>query len=421
MKHKVWEKKLPVTIMTALICVTALAGTNSAQEIIFTGEAAPLTIYQTYMASETGEEPASMTIDVEDLHVLGTVNAGEDTENYVAVLISNIGTGQAEEAEVPETEPFSETETGETEAAEAEAVETEAVETEAAAGEETGEMPWITGFMKEQEVLEKIPALSLEDLPSATGWNDRTQGMSGEDVITVQENLTELGYLDGAIDGQFGPGTAAAVRMFQRENGLPETGTIDVITYYYLSEKAEDEAPLEVPYPPVYTVEDKFADILDDVEDASLLEDFTEPRWRYTYDAFEGEGIIADGTVLGTYEESSRPVDTISMEISSAMKVKRQDTGLISVYPILQVKSVGAYRPYVKSILFKAGNTVCEFGEATLSGKLSGIQVEEVAEIPFSTEELKKLTDKAGETLQIRVKGNSRTYDLEGMGDDWID
>ena len=94
------------------------------------------------------------------------------------------------------------------------------------------------------------------------------------------------------------------------------------------------------------------------------------------------------------------------------MKVKPENTGLISIYPILQVRSIGAYRPCVRGIILKARNDVCELGDAVLSGTLTGTQVEEVAEVPVSAEDLKALEDSADKTLEIRVKGNSRTYDL---------
>ena len=79
---------------------------------------------------------------------------------------------------------------------------------------------------------------------------------------------------------------------------------------------------------------------------------------------------------------------------------------------MLQVRSIGAYRPYVKGIILKAGNDVCELGDAVLSGNLAGTQVEEVAEVPVSAEALKALEDSTDKTLEIRVLGNSRTYDL---------
>lgn len=46
----------------------------------------------------------------------------------------------------------------------------------------------------------------------------------------IQQTLTERGHYGGAIDGAFGPATSAAIKAFQAEAGLPETGYPDQIT-----------------------------------------------------------------------------------------------------------------------------------------------------------------------------------------------
>ncbi|MDD5501358.1 MAG: peptidoglycan-binding domain-containing protein [Candidatus Omnitrophica bacterium] len=46
------------------------------------------------------------------------------------------------------------------------------------------------------------------------------QGLQGEDVRKLQEQLTSLGYDVGGVDAIFGPKTTAAVREFQRDYGL---------------------------------------------------------------------------------------------------------------------------------------------------------------------------------------------------------
>jgi peptidoglycan hydrolase-like protein with peptidoglycan-binding domain len=43
----------------------------------------------------------------------------------------------------------------------------------------------------------------------------------------VQEALSEQGYYGGAIDGIVGPATTAAISAYQRDHGLPVTGSID--------------------------------------------------------------------------------------------------------------------------------------------------------------------------------------------------
>ncbi len=49
-------------------------------------------------------------------------------------------------------------------------------------------------------------------------------GSHGERVEALQERLAELGYYNGPIDGDFGTGTEAAFKLFQRAMGLTEDG-----------------------------------------------------------------------------------------------------------------------------------------------------------------------------------------------------
>ena len=50
------------------------------------------------------------------------------------------------------------------------------------------------------------------------------QGMSGADVMRMQEMLAELGYYTAAVDGTFGYTTQLAVTAFQQKNGLKADG-----------------------------------------------------------------------------------------------------------------------------------------------------------------------------------------------------
>ena len=49
-------------------------------------------------------------------------------------------------------------------------------------------------------------------------------GSQGEKVVKLQERLLQLGYYEGEVDGQFGPGTREAVVAFQERNGLDADG-----------------------------------------------------------------------------------------------------------------------------------------------------------------------------------------------------
>ena len=49
-------------------------------------------------------------------------------------------------------------------------------------------------------------------------------------VMQMQADLAALGYYTGEVDGFYGPDTEAAVKAFQKDNGLPVTGEFDEVT-----------------------------------------------------------------------------------------------------------------------------------------------------------------------------------------------
>jgi predicted chitinase len=54
----------------------------------------------------------------------------------------------------------------------------------------------------------------------------KTPNMQGPGVKAVQQQLKAAGFLAGAADGIYGPGTAQAVKAFQQANGLPADGVV---------------------------------------------------------------------------------------------------------------------------------------------------------------------------------------------------
>jgi len=53
------------------------------------------------------------------------------------------------------------------------------------------------------------------------------RGSQGTDVVVLQLKLVKLGYYQERAKGTFGKDTEAALRAFQRDNKLPETGITD--------------------------------------------------------------------------------------------------------------------------------------------------------------------------------------------------
>lgn len=76
------------------------------------------------------------------------------------------------------------------------------------------------------------------------------RGSKGDEAKRVQEKLIELGFLAGIADGDFGKKSEAAVVLFQKANGLEETGIADSMTQHVMysarviNKEAYDNLPI---------------------------------------------------------------------------------------------------------------------------------------------------------------------------------
>lgn len=79
-----------------------------------------------------------------------------------------------------------------------------------------------------------LDGLSKTAAPSGAAALVLKKGDRSDDVKHMQTHLASLGYMDPKKvqngDGLFGPGTEAAVKQFQHDHGLPETGKADLAT-----------------------------------------------------------------------------------------------------------------------------------------------------------------------------------------------
>lgn len=71
----------------------------------------------------------------------------------------------------------------------------------------------------------RTPAAPYTEMEPAAGDPTRAITLESRDVEMVQKNLLDRGYAAGPVDGIMGPKTARALRDFQKENDLAETGT----------------------------------------------------------------------------------------------------------------------------------------------------------------------------------------------------
>lgn len=63
-----------------------------------------------------------------------------------------------------------------------------------------------------------------------------SMGMSGQDVLELQNRLSDEGYFTSVPTGYFGPITEAAVRAYQTANGLPAVGIVGPLTRALLNQ-----------------------------------------------------------------------------------------------------------------------------------------------------------------------------------------
>ncbi len=87
-----------------------------------------------------------------------------------------------------------------------------------------------------EELYEWVPVGTPVDILGAKPAVKRVlrRGSQGTDVIVLQLKLVELGYYQERAKGTFGKDTEAALRAFQRDNRLPESGITDEKTLQLL-------------------------------------------------------------------------------------------------------------------------------------------------------------------------------------------
>jgi len=78
--------------------------------------------------------------------------------------------------------------------------------------------------------------------PAATAEGHMmASGRLREQVADVQRQLMASGYYDGPADGNLGTGTREAIRSYQRDQGLPQTGLLShrMVEQLAMSQKGE--------------------------------------------------------------------------------------------------------------------------------------------------------------------------------------
>lgn len=92
----------------------------------------------------------------------------------------------------------------------------------------------------------QAPRFEPGTIPS-TPVKELKVGSQGDDVYWLQQRLQELGFYQGTVTGQYREGTKAAVRAFQKDNKLSQSGNADQKTLELLRQLTLDMEPDHLP------------------------------------------------------------------------------------------------------------------------------------------------------------------------------
>ena len=73
-------------------------------------------------------------------------------------------------------------------------------------------------------------AFASGNYDAISGCDIQRRGSKGNNVRKIQQALINLGYLNGPVDGSYGPNTESAVRNFQYRNGITQSGVATMFT-----------------------------------------------------------------------------------------------------------------------------------------------------------------------------------------------
>ncbi|HET8581077.1 MAG TPA: peptidoglycan-binding protein [Candidatus Paceibacterota bacterium] len=153
------------------------------------------------------------------------------------------------------------------------------------------------------------------------------QGLSGSDVTELQGYLKTLGYFSyPATTDYYGPVTAAAVRAFQADHGLPQTGIVDPQTWVFIGALGADGAKggsqsavgASEPAAPVLT---RSLSIGSKGDDVSALQRFLKALGYFAYPSITGYfgQVTADAVIAFQRGHGIDPIGIVGPQTRAAI------------------------------------------------------------------------------------------------------
>lgn len=124
---------------------------------------------------------------------------------------------------------------------------------------------------KDPDIATALTAIGQVERKHAAHGQTLQSGSHGVSVTSLQDNLTLLGYTDAhgrqlSPDGNFGPGTKAAVESFQRDNHMKSDGIVGASTLAALNRATTQQASLSNASNPGHTIYNQALDRIRDID-----------------------------------------------------------------------------------------------------------------------------------------------------------
>jgi len=207
-------------------------------------------------------------------------------------------------------------------------------------------------------------------------------GCRGYDVKLLQQRLSDLNYFNAPVSGYFCSKTAAAVKAFQKDNGMLQDATVDAIVRRHLwpttTENEPDKYPkLELNDAGTYVTQAqmrlKAAGFLNDTADGV----FGETTLRAVKAFQKSRKLTVDGKIgkdtwallmlvdlNGAAPDATRPSSTVLRPGAKGMQVKELQEYLVQLGSDIKVD--GSYGPKTTAAVkaFQAANDLTADGKA---------------------------------------------------------
>ena len=250
-------------------------------------------------------------------------------------------------------------------------------------------------------------------VPALGGLETLVRGSNNDEVKRLQEALTTLGYLKGAIDGDFGGATERGVKAFQADEGLEETGEADALLQLLAQSVVAEAIEVE----PIVDPEVMFAPI--EGRTTVDLQPVLDSGLAFSYDDMTGEGFITDGSKVSYDASGEADIDKYQLSVAFGLLTRENEDGNVDLLPAAKVSCLCVRRPVLNKLTVKAG-TIALRGSAafeSLEATLSGVDSLEQGVVLLDDNMVDALAaaGEAGE-LKLRLTGQYNTFDFAASG-----